>query len=185
MLGGVGVKGEVVPGPFQYTFFIFEPFPSEVCRENSVLTCLKALDRYTATKKLNIHFMTYVLKLLERRGARTRRPTALWSEAKQANSIMTEGNAGKQHFFAAGHAGQSPFCAGHAGQSTFCAGQQQYGRRQRRPTALWQKAAQANSIFLPQANLLFAAGHAGQSTFCGGSAGQKNYGRRQRRPTAL
>jgi len=32
-----------------------------------------------------------------------------------------------------------------------------------RPTALWPKAAQVNSIFLPhamQANLLFAAGHA-------------------------
>ena len=50
MLGGVGVKGEVVPGPFQYPFF-FVPFPSEVFRENSVLTYLKALYTYTATKK--------------------------------------------------------------------------------------------------------------------------------------
>ena len=36
-------------------------------------------------------------------------------------------------------------------------------RRQRWPTALWPKAAQANSIFLLQANILFAAGHTGHA----------------------
>ena len=62
-------------------------------------------------------------------------------------------------------------------------------RRPRRPSALWPKAAQANSIFLPQAtqaNLHFTQAAQANSIMAGGSAGQQHYGQKpkQRRQTA-